>query len=244
MIVALRKVVLFSALMASSALATESGDSGFYTQGNLGYAMGVAPGGNFEQNTLSDAGVYSAALGYKFDKHFRVDFGIDYRDGYNNKFAVEHREAYPVINGRTVSVAYDTWTDTQTTKVRSWAAMASAYYDIAQINKITPYVMFGAGVARNTADSQGRNTYEDGIPDTYYFISRGTYINLAWKVGAGAQYSISENASLDFRYQYVDLGRFRTGNIHIYPSGEKEVLPNLEGRIRSNEFSLGLVYKY
>lgn len=228
--------LLIASFTAITTMAAAEEMTNFYVQGNLGYAMGVAPGGNFEQNTLGDAGVYGGAIGYRFDEHLRVDFGVEYRDGYSNKFAVD--------DTTTGGIGY---TDTQLTVVRSLSSMFSIYYDIAEINKVTPYVMLGAGVARNTANSHSTFTYEDDEPNITLSYSNGTHINFAWKVGAGATYSFNKNLNLDLHYQFVDLGKFRTGNIettHSVYGTSTEVAPNLLGKLQSHEILCGLIYKF
>jgi opacity protein-like surface antigen len=234
-IVNAKKIALFLSICSLPAIAAENG---FYTQANLGYAAGVAPGGNFEQNTLGNSAVYGASLGYRFDEHLRADFGIDFRNGFENQFSVEEETQ----NKRGNQVTY---TDTQTTKVKSVSAMFNVYYDIATINKITPYAMLGAGVARNqtTSNTGVFSAYSDGSPNSHYSFSNGTHCNFAWKLGAGAQYQLNTKASVDLHYQYVNLGKFRTGNIMTTGSGRKFVHPNLEGKIQSHEVVLGLAYK-
>ncbi len=232
----LKSCLLIASFAAVATMAAANESQNFYVQGNLGYAMGVAPGGNFSKNTLGDAGVYGGAIGYRFDEHFRIDFGAEYRDGYKNQYSVENRTSKGAR-----------YTDTQTTVVRSLSSMLSFYYDIVEINKVTPYVMLGAGAARNTANSHSDFKYADKRPPVSLSFSDGTHINFAWKVGAGAAYSFNKNVNIDLHYQYVDLGNFRTGNIatvHLRKSGRKAVVPNLEGSLKSHEFLCGLVYKF
>lgn len=229
-----KKIALFLTMCSLPAIAAENG---FYTQANLGYAAGVAPGGNFEQNSLGNSAVYGASLGYRFDDHLRADFGVDFRNGFENEFSVNSKTTDR--DGDLVS-----YVDTQTTKVKSVSAMFNAYYDIATINNITPYVMLGAGVARNqtTSNTGVFSSYSDGSPNFQYSFSNGTHCNFAWKIGAGAQYQLNNKASLDLHYQYVNLGKFRTGNI-LTTASRKSVHPNLEGKIQSHEIMLGLAYK-
>lgn len=234
------KKIIFAVLLSGFCIyANAQENKGFYLQGNLGYAMGVAPGGNFSKNTLGDAGVYGGAIGYRFDEHLRVDFGVDYRDGYSNQYSVDETV---LIGSKEID-----YTDTQLTVVRSLSTMFSFYYDIAEINKITPYVMLGAGVARNTANSHSTFKTLDNKPNTSLSFSDGTHINFAWKMGAGAAYSINKNFNIDLHYQFVDLGKFRTGNIettHGINRDIKKVGPNLEGKLQSHEILCGLVYKF
>ncbi|MCT4635118.1 MAG: outer membrane beta-barrel protein [Rickettsiales bacterium] len=227
-------------LITTNALAVEN----FYVQGNLGYAMGVAPGGDFSKNTLGDAGVYSAAVGYKFDDHIRMDVSLEYRDGYTNEYMVQRKVVSKLArNGNKAKVVYAYSTDTQITKVSSLASMMNLYYDIAEINKITPYVMLGAGISRNITDSSGNIVRSDNKSDIDYTISRGTRVNFAWKVGAGLQYRFNNDMSGDFHYQYVDLGSIRTGNIHTI-NNKSSVQHNFQGCLKSHEVLLGVKYKF
>ncbi len=221
--------LLISSIGAFNASADEQ--KNFYVQSNLGIAFGGYPGKDFKQNSFGNSGVYGLALGYKFTNHFRADFGVDYRDSFKNKW--KHQKGYV--------------TDTRETKVNSWTTMITGYFDIVEINKFTPYVFGGVGVARNSTESHGVAQHPNpSKPDTNYIFSKEDNINFAWKVGAGAKYEVNKNFDVGLNYQFVDLGKFRTGNVVCYSGNINGTEPHkrLEGKLKSHEITLNIIYKF
>ena len=227
----LKKLILLS-LLSTTAIAAEAEDKKYYVQGNLGYATGVAPGGDFEKNTLRDATVSGIALGYRYDDHWRADVSLEYRTGFKNEYSNQ------TINKRGTIII-----STQTNNVSSLASMLTAYYDITEINKVTPYVLLGAGVSRNIITSTVAKNFSSSTPDSSYSLSKGINTSLAYKIGAGAKYSLNEDLFLDIHYQFIDLGKIRTGNI-MSRNNIKSVVSNEEGKLQSHEISVGLAYKF
>jgi opacity protein-like surface antigen len=226
-----RKLILLT-LLSTTVIAAEVEDSKYYVQGSLGYATGVAPGGDFEKNTLRDATVSGIALGYRYDDHLRADVSLEYRTGFKNEYSNQITNKY----GTTVI-------DTQTSTVSSLASMLTAYYDIAEINKVTPYVLLGAGISRNVVNSSGFMTFSNSSPNISYSLSKGISTSLAYKIGAGAKYSIDEDFYLDAHYQYISLGKITTGNV-IRISNRTLIKSNEQGKLQSHEISVGLGYKF
>jgi opacity protein-like surface antigen len=101
------------------------------------------------------------------------------------------------------------YTDPLHTRVKSTTAMFNAYYDLGKFGGVTPYIGAGVGVAYN----QTGETYFTGNPLLVNRIEGASRLSLAWSVGAGIGWQVSERAVLDVGYRYTDLGKAVTGRI-------------------------------
>lgn len=233
-----KKTFILTLLYATFAFA-ENGlvNEKYYIQGNLGYATGVAPGGDFEKNTFGNAGVYSLALGYSFDNNFRADWSLEYRSAFENDYYLKLVDPDP--DPETTSPDED---DQHVSKVRSLSSFVNIYYDLPKIDKVTPFVLVGMGVARNVTKSHQWVYHSNGTIEKCG-IKTGHKVNFAWKIGAGANYEFNKNIDLGLFYQYVDLGMVATGRAELYPNGD--IVGNIhEGRLRSQEFLANIKYRF
>lgn len=93
-------------------------------------------------------------------------------------------------------------------KTRVNTLMVNAFYDFPLGNMITPYVIAGVGAAfmhHNIATSSsvggqmlGENNYSSNKT------------NLAWAVGAGVAWDLTENVSVELGYTFTDAGDIST----------------------------------
>lgn len=233
-----KRLLIFIFLYASFAFAEkEVINERYYIQGNLGYATGVAPGGNFEKNTFGNAGVYSLALGYRFDNNIRADWSLEYRNGFENKYYASFEDPNPDEETRSQDEDMS-----HISKVRSLSTFINVYYDLPKMDKVTPYVLIGAGMVRNVTQSHGWFYHSDGTIEKVG-IKTGHKVSFAWKVGAGASYEFNKDIDLGLFYQYVDLGKIATGRAEQHPDGD--VVGNIyEGRLKSHEFLANIKYKF
>ena len=117
--------------------------------------------------------------------------------------------------------------------LRTNAVFLNVYYDIETCTDFIPYIGGGLGYARlrNSAylvdDNQGGTDKEE---------------NLAWNVGLGLGYSVTENITLDLGYRYTDYGRIKN-NVAQETSGVS-VSSRAKYDITSHEVSLGLRYNF
>ncbi|MEQ1649399.1 MAG: outer membrane beta-barrel protein [Hyphomicrobiaceae bacterium] len=119
--------------------------------------------------------------------------------------------------------------DPMHTRVKSTTLMFNAYYDLGKFGGVTPYVGAGVGVAYNRTGE----TYFTDNPSLVNRIEGASRLSLAWSVGAGIGWQVSERAVLDVGYRYTDLGKAITGRIdntgavnpaaHIDQMGNHEV---------------------
>lgn len=93
------------------------------------------------------------------------------------------------------------------TKLSSYTLMVNAYRDLVTFGAFTPYVGVGIGMAYHR------------VPDVYFTenpfllnrIEGNNDLSFAWQVMAGLGYRLSDRATLDVGYRYVDLGKATSG---------------------------------
>lgn len=228
------KNIILAGILSTTALTAAAGDNtkDFYAQLNAGVAYGQKPKGDFSQGTLSNSPVYGFAVGYKFYEGFRTDLSLDYRSGFENNYMESEIDTDGDIN-----------TTEYNAKIKSLAIMANFYYDIAEINGFTPYLTTGLGLSRNQTNYATEKNYLTNEPNIYISYPGKIYTDFAWKVGLGSSYTINQNFDLDLRYQYADLGKFRTGNVATM-NGELVKDNRKSGKIKSHEVLVGIAYKF
>lgn len=177
---------------------------------------------NFESGML-----FGVGLGYQWNNWLRTDITGEYR-------------------GETGFHGLDTWFDgtnarfnNYTAKKSEWLFLANVYADLGTWHNITPFVGVGVGMSRNTIHSF-RDTGIDafGSP-TLSFADAESKWNFAWAVHAGLSYRLSSNASLEFAYRYVNLGKGLTGDIVSY-DGAQTIGPMHYDNITSHDLKFGV----
>ena len=83
-------------------------------------------------------------------------------------------------------------------KIGGHSFLLNLIYDFNTETNLTPYIVGGLGLARLASDFQGQG-----------LVTSKSDWNLAFNVGGGVAFYLSESASLDFGYRYVDLGTVR-----------------------------------
>jgi outer membrane autotransporter protein len=91
--------------------------------------------------------------------------------------------------------------------------MANGYFDINTSTDFTPYI--GAGLGMVYRDANYTAPY-GGVTHTEDDQSW----NLAWTLGAGVAYHVTDTMALDLGYRYVDLG----GSDHLDYTAHEIVL--------------------
>ncbi len=99
--------------------------------------------------------------------------------------------------------------------------MINGYYDLPTMGTITPYVGAGIGAARinysetRTWDCIADATEACGVPagttgtpvEDYVALDYdATYWRLSWQVAAGVAFKVSDKASIDVGYSYLNMG--------------------------------------
>ena len=157
-------------------------------------------------------------------------------DGEPNPFSIDYIDVTPVpVNPPPVDVPVVD--DPLHTSVQSYTMMFNAYKDLGQFGRMTPYVGAGLGVAYHIVDE----TFFTGNPNLTNRIEGDRDISFAWALMAGVGYQVSDRATIDFGYRYLDLGSAETGRV----DNAGFVNPAVQiDDITSHEIKVGLRYSF
>jgi len=103
--------------------------------------------------------------------------------------------------------------------LKAYSFLVNGYYDMVKGKKIVPYLTAGVGVAKVDADINHRAHVED--------------MGLAYQVGAGIAYHISDNWHIDLKYRFMGVGEIE--NYKLY---------NTEPEFETQNVFLGLRYRF
>ena len=126
--------------------------------------------------------------------------------------------------------------------IKNQILMFNTYYDFKTNSKFTPYINAGLGISRTKLRAfHFMNLGEDGRA-----IIEDKSTNFAWAVGAGINYAVNDQASLDFNYRYVDLGDINGEKKYSFSNNTyyQQFKINNSLELKSHDFSIGLRYKF
>jgi opacity protein-like surface antigen len=220
------KAALAALLVTAAAHPAFAADSGWYAGPFL--LGGFTDGDNYERSpstplpvtgqtdTSGMSGGGGAWGGYDFGQ-FSLELAGSYRFRHDQNF---------------------TFTDITTTNsfgakanVQTADFIVSAFYDIPLGWKLQPYVGGGAGVVYHRLDT-------DMLTTTVTDAGSSSSWDLAWQVGGGLKYPLSDRMNLRLDYRYVDLGQIETSAL---PTGTND---KLSADITSNDIRLGLTWSF
>jgi opacity protein-like surface antigen len=95
------------------------------------------------------------------------------------------------------------------TSIKSHTLMVNLYKDLGKYGRVTPYVGAGVGVAMHTVDE----TY---FTENYNLLNRiegNENFSFAWSLMAGVGYQLTDRATLDLGYRYIDMGDAESGRV-------------------------------
>jgi opacity protein-like surface antigen len=259
-----KQLLLLGSMFTSTIAAAD--DKNFFIQFNSGFASTKAMGiENSEiHGTVStyggrgsdynNRGIIGLELGYKLNNKFRTSVSFDHLGSSNFKIYDYDQHYEPVDEAvpedERIPEGFEHESMNTSYKVKSSVLMLNGYYDLLENARFTPYLLFGIGISSNVskASAQGSilfyNSEQQSFADRSVAVSNSysskTINNLAYKIGLGIRYNLSSNFDINARYQYVDLGKFKTGadnNSLINQTPQK-------GKIHSHQFVIGVSYKF
>jgi opacity protein-like surface antigen len=174
-------------------------------------------------NDLGDSNVLGIGAGTYFSESFSGEISISQRKGFKYN--------------TTVSDA----TQKYTADVESLAVFINGYLNSQPLSilqtSVTPYLCLGVGVSRNKMGAVDITEVSTG--DSLGNASSNTETEFASKIAIGALIKLSEDVSIDLNYQYVDLGKIKSGSALSFDSRDM-VAPFSGPEITSSEFNIGL----
>lgn len=206
----LRQTVLAAALLLP-AMAAMAGDSGWYGSVSAGRQITDSKAVNEGTNArgtpnygLEDSAVGGFAIGRNLGNGLRVEAEVRQRT-----LNIDSSHRAGPVGGRSseqFSVAG---------QLRSTTLMVNGLYDLPVSGAFKPYLKGGLGVAHNASQAaiNVSPTFASfGLPaDFRSAYPKGSDTSLAYAVGFGVAYDIAKDVSLDLGYQYINLGRAKTG---------------------------------
>lgn len=194
----------------------------------------------YKREKTDDAWGGALAVGYNFDKRFQVPLRAELEYSLFSRVdgTVSWTDIDPVGNDYT---RIQQKLDIQT-------LFLNAYFDIKTGTPVTPYIGAGIGTAFIDARTSGYNSFGNGGPgDLITSGSRGarSNTNLAWNVGAGAGWDITECLTLDLGYRFASLGEAKGKTFFGEDSAGNPV--NLSGKtdnLYMHQVMLGLRFNF
>lgn len=173
--------------------------NGWYLRGDIGYKIntpyrdvwvGPSPIYSQQENILPISG--SVGFGYRFNDWFRMEGNLGLMTSNSS------RVRYLTDDGMgNVVSAVD-----MTTENRMWTGMINAYADLGTFAGFTPYVGAGIGLANNLRKFRATENFVDpGFVDIDFRDNKDQY-ELAYSLGAGINYQVTKNVSVDLGYEY------------------------------------------
>jgi opacity protein-like surface antigen len=172
-----------------------------------------------QTSDFDTAGIFGVGVGYQFNNWFRADVTGQYRGRSNFKGS-------DVFTGSAYGLTYNA-ADNYNASKSELLFLANAYVDLGTWWCVTPFIGAGVGTSRvtisNFTDSGVTNLqlanppYIGGPPvSSFATASSGSKWNFAWAAHAGLAYKISQSATLELAYSYVNLGSGTTGEIRAF----------------------------
>ncbi len=127
------------------------------------------------------------AVGAAFAPAIRAEVEYTLMDKTHNSGMYSHN-----INGFSLPTNYEIESKIQ-------ALMVNAYYDFDTGTKLKPYVSAGLGYSHIKEKASVSNQYAKET-------AKDSKDSLAWSLGIGASYALSEKTTLELGYRYTDYG--------------------------------------
>ena len=114
--------------------------------------------------------------------------------------------------------------------IESSRVMLNAYRDLRITDKVSLYGSVGLGLAKLESKGwQGNESRQYGS---------ATQTNLAWSVGAGVAYDVTDRLTLDLGYRYIDMGDTESG-WNNFPNARGLQDEKMKANLVSRELLLG-----
>ncbi len=166
--------------------------TGWYIRGDTAWAFDngpvLSPTLSSVSSKVRNAVSVDLGSGYKYNNWVRGDLTLGF-------FSTQ-----PIFAGGT---PYAGSTPYMTGELKKYLLLLNGYVDLGTWYGITPYVGAGAG---------GDLINSVNLLPTSAFINSTQKYNFAWALMAGAAYNLTDNASIEIGYRYVNFGNFTGGN--------------------------------
>ena len=173
--------------------------SGWYLRGDVGYVLNDP----FRNDVFGNDPIYSFSekfnpvtasigMGYNWTDYFRTELNVGFLPGGRSNLD------YLTVDGGGVVVS-----DVSVgTKNELWTGMVNAYADLGTFVGVTPYVGAGVGVVYNKRSFSASENFADPIFVDTNYTDTERHFDFAYSLGAGLNYAVTQNVSVDLGYEY------------------------------------------
>lgn len=216
-----------------------------YLRADLGYSSTVDDNGDLidasgtpERDTLdmspNDGARYQIGAGLLLNSYLRTDITVSYRNNLTEAGGYFDPNGAVDPSNRLNGGAYE---------ASNWSTMMNLYVDPLRAagydtGAFSPYLQGGIGWARNKTDD-------------LVFAANGvrsfgeTHNDLAWQIGAGVNYAISDRWKLDLSYRFIDMGEARGSKLVQRANGTQfDITREARFDLQAHEVLLGLQYQF
>lgn len=173
--------------------------SGWYLRGDIGYkfntpyrdsTFGPSPLFSYESDSLPING--SIGFGYRFTDYFRMEANLGLMTTNSSSLNFLTTD----ISGGVISNV------SASTSNEMWTGMVNAYADLGTFVGFTPYIGGGIGVAASTRKYRFAEAFVDPSLVDMDFRNSASQYSFAYSLGAGVNYALTNNLSVDVGYEY------------------------------------------
>ena len=183
---------------------------------------------SIKDNDLGTGHVFGLSIGKYIASNFRLELEASQRGG------LKYDSEYSTNSSLKSKADIDTK-----------SIFINGFYDFESFNisssSVTPYLGGGLGISRNDM-----GTVTDSVSVFSQTLDGKKVSQFAYKLAVGTLVSLSEKLSVDINYQYVDLGKFKSGVNFVNSGGGSGALiePFNGGDIKTQELMVGLQYTF
>lgn len=214
-----------------------------YLRADLGYSSTVddnadlldaTPERDVIANSSQNGARYQIGAGLQLNSFLRTDMTLSYRDGLTE--AESYTDADGIANKAANRLSANTF------ETSNWSTMLNVYVDPMaaagiKTGAFSPYLQGGIGWSRNKTKDL---VFANG--ETHF---GATHNDLAWQVGAGLNYAITDRWKIDLSYRFIDMGEARASKNFVTGAGTPNTFER-EARfdLQAHEVLLGLQYQF
>ncbi|MEQ5128003.1 outer membrane beta-barrel protein [Providencia alcalifaciens] len=173
-------------------------------------------------------------IGYDFYNQFSVPIRTELEVGMRGKVSNTHSlNALSTVPNSSADMKNEA---TLTT------VMLNSYYDMKNQTAFTPYISFGFGLASTRYENTQRSEFEIfGLKQSSNQSKSDRINKLAWSIGLGSRYAVSDNLSFDLGYRFTEAGKYK---ISIQNAFNKDGTDTSTINLASHDFMFGVAYRF
>ncbi len=196
------------------------------------------PDDHYVRNTITNQpfGFVEAGFAWQRPENWLPGYSLGVRYLAASKTKVSgYIDQYSLPDFRNYSFSYD---------VQLSNLMAILKADLCRVYNVMPYLLVGAGAGVYSAYNYQEQPTPDVTPRVSPAFQSVSNTNFSYQFGAGFDFAIRKNVSINFEYDYIHYGTIQTGNGVNYSTetGTNYDNESLKNKINANTFLLGLTY--